>query len=223
MNRRDLLLRGTSLFLFGTGLKTFLSPSIPMSRWEDVEVFTPGVAKKLGLLNKEQPKLFTKEELDPLFKKERDKRDAILFAYAAQRDAFKLKKLRDEYLAIRKSQWFRNIEMLDAEELAKLKISIKDNGFIEPILVNLDNQILHGYRRFKAAQELGLECPTIKVDVPDVNEFRVINASNDSELRSMKDNDYTKWVRDNVPSWSLGNDSDTRATGARTNGVQVPG
>ena len=51
------------------------------------------------------------------------------------------------------------------ELIERLKKSIQEYGFTNPVLVSKDNQILAGHARCKAAKELGInEVPTLKLD-----------------------------------------------------------
>jgi ParB-like chromosome segregation protein Spo0J len=46
--------------------------------------------------------------------------------------------------------------------------SIEDNGFTQPVIVNMDNVIVDGEHRWRAAQALGMaEIPIVKVDMSD--------------------------------------------------------
>jgi len=60
-----------------------------------------------------------------------------------------------------------NPRMIDSKELDKLKRSIKEHGFVEPVVVNKDRTIIGGHQRIKAARELGFtEVPCVMVDLP---------------------------------------------------------
>ena len=51
------------------------------------------------------------------------------------------------------------------ELIERLKKSIKEYGFTNPVLISKDNQILAGHARCKAAKELGIdEVPTLRLD-----------------------------------------------------------
>lgn len=52
---------------------------------------------------------------------------------------------------------------MTADEFSILKRSIETNGVREPVVV-LDGQILDGQHRWRACQELGIECPTMQFD-----------------------------------------------------------
>ena len=53
----------------------------------------------------------------------------------------------------------------DVVEMGNIKSSIKQHGIIQPIIIDGDNHIIDGERRWRAAKELGLkEVPTIKLD-----------------------------------------------------------
>lgn len=61
-------------------------------------------------------------------------------------------------------------EMLE-QEFAKLKLSIQEFGFVEPIVINKAGMIIGGHMRWRAAKELGLkEVPCVEVDLPPEKE-----------------------------------------------------
>lgn len=78
-----------------------------------------------------------------------------------------------------------------------LKESIVDFGFIEPVIIDEDNRIIHGQHRFTIARDMGFEgIPAIKVNTlkskDHTNEFYPLIAN--------KLNDWTKWVPSSVDS-----------------------
>lgn len=68
-----------------------------------------------------------------------------------------------------------NPRMIDSHELDKLKRSIKEHGFVEPVVVNKDMTIIGGHQRIKAAKELEYtEIPCVVVDLPK-NKEKTLN------------------------------------------------
>jgi len=58
-------------------------------------------------------------------------------------------------------------EMLDSE-YEKLKKSILEFGFVEPIVINKENEIIGGHMRWRAAKDLGeKKVPCFVVDLPE--------------------------------------------------------
>lgn len=51
----------------------------------------------------------------------------------------------------------KNFEIYGQEDIAELKESIKIHGLLNPIVINQNNIILSGHRRYMACQELGIE------------------------------------------------------------------
>src|SRR3990167_8099904 len=78
------------------------------------------------------------------------------------RDPQQLKTLYAEY----------NPRRISAEEMGRLKDSIKAFGFVVPILINkTTGRIIAGHQRVQAAIELGLkEVPTVTLEVTEDNE-----------------------------------------------------
>lgn len=69
------------------------------------------------------------------------------------------------------------IDLKDGDtEFEKLKNSINQFGFIDPIIYNTrTNRIIGGHQRWKAAKSLGMETvPVVKVDLPEEQE-KVLN------------------------------------------------
>lgn len=59
-----------------------------------------------------------------------------------------------------------NPRFISETEMAKLKKSILEFGFVEPVVVNADNTIIGGHQRVKAATEIGwTEVPCVMVNV----------------------------------------------------------
>lgn len=68
-----------------------------------------------------------------------------------------------------------NPRLIDSKELEKLKRSIREHGFVEPVVVNKDMTIIGGHQRIKAAKELGYsEVPCVIVDLPK-NKEKTLN------------------------------------------------
>jgi len=60
---------------------------------------------------------------------------------------------------------------MPSSELAKLKASIQEFGFIEPIVINMSRTIIGGHQRFKAALELRYTIlPCIVLNLPEIKE-----------------------------------------------------
>jgi len=61
-----------------------------------------------------------------------------------------------------------------AEDLEKLKKSIKKFGFIEPMIVNKDYTLIGGHQRLKALKELGYEeVEVVKLDLNKQDEKKL--------------------------------------------------
>jgi len=72
---------------------------------------------------------------------------------------------------------------IDEKELEELALSIKEKGFIQPIVVRLikegDYEVVAGERRYYAAKSLGLkEIPTLVKDLDDKNAFIIAIVEN---------------------------------------------
>jgi hypothetical protein len=60
-----------------------------------------------------------------------------------------------------------NPREITEHDFASLKRSIQEFGFVEPVVVNKDLEIIGGHMRVKAASELGMEVvPCMVVDLP---------------------------------------------------------
>lgn len=60
-------------------------------------------------------------------------------------------------------------------DLKALKNSIKEFGFVEPVVANKNNQVIGGHQRVKAAQALGIESvPVFYIDLPAEKE-KILN------------------------------------------------
>lgn len=75
-----------------------------------------------------------------------------------------------------KPSLFQPRKLIDLEELKELTASIKEKGFIQPIVVRKKGadsyEVIAGERRYQAAKSLGLkEIPTIVKDVDDKEAF----------------------------------------------------
>jgi len=85
-------------------------------------------------------------------------------------------KLKIEYIPIKdlKPSKYNPRKMLN-EDLEKLKNSIKKFGFLEPIIINKNLQIIGGHQRIKAAESLGMEkVPCIIVNLDEKKE-KILN------------------------------------------------
>lgn len=61
-----------------------------------------------------------------------------------------------------------NPREITKHDFEALKRSIKEFGFVEPVVVNKDNTIIGGHMRVRAAKELGIaEVPCVFVDLDD--------------------------------------------------------
>ena len=61
-----------------------------------------------------------------------------------------------------------NPREISEKDFQSLKNSLKEFGFVEPIVANKQNEIIGGHMRFRAAQELGIkEIPVVYVDLPE--------------------------------------------------------
>jgi ParB-like chromosome segregation protein Spo0J len=70
------------------------------------------------------------------------------------------------YLNIQKISPDKNQPRKTFENLDELAMSLKEDGFLYPIVIDDDNTIIDGERRYRAAQKAGLkEVPVIQVDV----------------------------------------------------------
>lgn len=64
-----------------------------------------------------------------------------------------------------------NPRRINKHDFAKLVQSIKEFGFIEPVVINKDHTIIGGHMRVRAAQELKFtEVPCVEVDLPKEKE-----------------------------------------------------
>ena len=88
------------------------------------------------------------------------------------------------------------------EEYEKIKRSIKEFGFVEPIIVNSDMTIIGGHQRYKVLKELGyeeIECSVVNLDKSKEKALNIalnkINGEWDNEkleclLKELQDEDY---------------------------------
>jgi ParB-like chromosome segregation protein Spo0J len=58
---------------------------------------------------------------------------------------------------------YQYLPSLSLEEYEALKESIRENGVIEPVIVDESGAIIDGHHRVKACEELGIECPTLSM------------------------------------------------------------
>ena len=60
-----------------------------------------------------------------------------------------------------------NPRQITKSQMEKLSQSIKEFGFIEPVVINKDNTIIGGHQRVKAAEALGMaDVPVVVVNIP---------------------------------------------------------
>lgn len=85
----------------------------------------------------------------------------------------------------------RNARTHDEKQIAQIAASIKEFGFLSPIIVAGDNTILCGHGRFYAAQKLGLKkVPCIKEEyLSDTQRKAYILADNKLSLNAGWDNE----------------------------------
>ena len=85
----------------------------------------------------------------------------------------------------------RNARTHSEEQIAQIAASIREFGFLNPIIVSSDNTILCGHGRFYAAQKLGLEkVPCIREEyLTEAQKRAYILADNKIGLNSGWDND----------------------------------
>lgn len=70
-----------------------------------------------------------------------------------------------------------NPRHITEEELGKLEQSIKRFGLVVPVVLNLrTNRLVSGHQRVRIAAKLGLEVPTLEVDLPE-NEEKLLNVA----------------------------------------------
>ncbi|ASP28749.1 site-specific DNA-binding protein [Spiroplasma corruscae] len=72
---------------------------------------------------------------------------------------------------------FQPRKVFEKEEISELSNSIKIHGIIQPIIINSNNEIVAGERRFRAAKEAGLtEVPVVKINLTKIQmeEFAII-------------------------------------------------
>ena len=68
----------------------------------------------------------------------------------------------------------------DEHTMELLLRSIEDNGFTQPVIINMDNVIVDGEHRWRAAQALGMaEIPIVKVDMSD-QQMRIATISHNT-------------------------------------------
>ncbi len=85
----------------------------------------------------------------------------------------------------------RNARKHSAEQIAQIAASIKEFGFLAPVVISEDNTILCGHGRFYAAQKLGLKkIPCIKEDhLTEAQRRAYIIADNKLSLNAEWDNE----------------------------------
>lgn len=92
-----------------------------------------------------------------------------------------------------------NPRTITDEDLQKLRISIDEFGYIEPIIVNKhNNHIVGGNQRAKALQKLGYnEVDCIYVDIKDINKEKACNVAL-NKISGEWDNDKLKVVLEDI-------------------------
>ena len=88
---------------------------------------------------------------------------------AIEKTGESLERLHVEYQPIDSIQPNKyNPNRQDEHTMELLLRSIEDNGFTQPVIINMDNVIVDGEHRWRAAQALGMaEIPIVKVDMSD--------------------------------------------------------
>jgi ParB-like chromosome segregation protein Spo0J len=68
-----------------------------------------------------------------------------------------------------------NPRQITDTDMASLVNSIREFGFVEPVVVNKDNTVVGGHQRLRAAQQLSIEeVPVVYVDLPKKKE-KILN------------------------------------------------
>jgi len=77
-------------------------------------------------------------------------------------------KVKIEYVSVEKLRgWNSNPRVMTEQQHQALRTSIKEFGFVEPVVINRDNMIIGGHQRVEDAQKVGLKAvPCIRVDLP---------------------------------------------------------
>jgi len=77
-------------------------------------------------------------------------------------------KVKIEYVSVEKLRgWDSNPRVMTEQQHQALRISIKEFGLVEPVIINKNNMIIGGHQRVINAQKLNLkEVPCIRVDLP---------------------------------------------------------
>ena len=88
----------------------------------------------------------------------------------------------------------RNSRTHSAEQVAQIAASIKEFGFLNPIIIDGDNGIIAGHGRVMAAQKLGIkELPCIEaIHLTDTKRRAYIIADNKLALNAGWDNDMLR-------------------------------
>jgi len=64
--------------------------------------------------------------------------------------------------------WKFNPRRMPESQKKKLKASLEEFGFVEPIIVNKDNTIIGGHQRYFVAKDMGIEtAPCIRLDLDE--------------------------------------------------------
>ena len=96
----------------------------------------------------------------------------------------------------------KNSRVHDDEQIERIKRSIKEFGFINPVLIDKNNTIIAGHARVRAALNLGLtEVPTIELESLSEEQIRAyVIADNKLAELSDWDDDILKieldWLKD---------------------------
>ena len=100
---------------------------------------------------------------------------------AIEKTGESLERLHVEYQPIDSIQPNKyNPNRQDEHTMELLLRSIEDNGFTQPVIINMDNVIVDGEHRWRAAQALGMaEIPIVKVDMSD-QQMRIATISHNT-------------------------------------------
>lgn len=90
--------------------------------------------------------------------------------------------------------YVRNSRTHSAEQVAQIAASIKEFGFLNPIIIDGDNGIIAGHGRVMAAQKLGIkELPCIEAShLSDTQRRAYIIADNKLALNAGRDDDMLR-------------------------------
>ena len=93
-----------------------------------------------------------------------DRQDEQRKRFVERRDNFVAEKTNYELVSIEKLiPYARNSRTHSDVQIAQIAASIKEFGFLSPLVISQDNTILCGHGRFYAAQKLGIkELPCVR-------------------------------------------------------------